>query len=227
MLNVSEIFKSIDGECNHWGQGALTTFIRLQGCNLHCDYCDTKHTQDGLKTKHLLEVEDIVKIIPPGKVTITGGEPLLQKEEVTSLISILNYDKHKVSIETNGSMRIPNSLIGYQNLSWIIDYKLHAQDMMNIDNFWNTISQDWIKFVIETPDDFQKACDVIESLKAGGCRARIAFSPVMHDSDLWPAQWLAERIIEKQIDISLNLQIHKLIWPNKPEGISLLSRISK
>lgn len=227
MLNINEIFRSIDGEVNPSGQGTLTTFIRLQGCNLNCGYCDTKQAQDTNKIMRELSVEDILRVIPKGKVTITGGEPLLQKETLNLIIALLD-EKHQVSVETNGAIPIPGTIMNDEKLSWIIDYKLHAQDMMNIDNFWNTTSRDWVKFVIEAPDDFQKAVDISSALKDGGCQAKIAFSPVMRkDIMKWgmtsPAQWLAEQLIEKQLwDITLNLQIHKLIWPDKPEGISLL-----
>lgn len=220
MLNIDEIFRSIDGEVNPSGQGTLTTFIRLQGCNLNCGYCDTKQAQNTNKIMHELSVQDILEIIPKGKVTITGGEPLLQAN-TKDLIQALLETGHKVSVETNGSIAIPK--IQHPQLSWIIDYKLHAQDIMHIDNFWITTSQDWVKFVIETPSDFQKAVDISEALKTGGCQAKIAFSPVMKNNNMWPAQWLAEQIIEKELwDITLNLQIHKLIWPDKPEGIPLL-----
>jgi len=230
MLNIAEIFRSIDGEVNLWGQGCLTTFIRLQGCNLftsnnsksQCPYCDTKYAQDQNKKMYKMSVEDIVALIPEGKVTITGGEPLLQNKTHNLIIALLNKG-HKVSVETNGSLPIPRTIINDNLLSWIIDYKLHAQGEMYINNFWNATSQDWIKFVIETPSDFQKAIDISEALKGGGCKAKIAFSPVMKNNDIWPAQWLVEKIIEKGLnDVVFNLQIHKLIWPKKKEGISLL-----
>lgn len=225
MLNVAEIFRSIDGEVNPSGQGALTTFIRLQGCNLNCSYCDTKQAQDANQIMHELFAPDILKMIPKGKVTITGGEPLLQPDTKYLIQSLLD-DDHKISVETNGSMVIPK--IQHPNLSWIIDYKLCSQDKMRIDNFWNTTSRDWVKFVIETPSDFQKAIIVFEALKDGGCQARIAFSPVMkNDIMKWgmanPVKWLADQIIENQLwDIVLNLQIHKFIWSDKSEGIQLL-----
>ena len=225
MLNVNEIFRSIDGEINPEGQGTLTTFIRLQGCNLCCDYCDTQHAQNPNIIINKLSIENILNLIPEGKVTITGGEPLLQKD-TKDLIQALLETGHKVSVETNGSISIPK--IQHPYLSWIIDYKLDAQDKMYIDNFWDATSKDWVKFVIETPSDFQKAVDISAALKDGDCKARIAFSPVMKkDIMKWgmknPAQWLAERIIEKKLwNITLNLQIHKLIWPNKSDGIPLL-----
>lgn len=229
MLNVSEIFRSIEGEVNPLGQGTLTTFIRLQGCNLSptfCPWCDTKHAQNPNIIKNELSIEDILKIIPEGKITITGGEPLLQNETPMLIEALLNAD-HIISVETNGSMPIPN-IMSSTSLSWIIDYKLHFQDQMYIDNFWDTTSQDWVKFIIENKSDFQKAVDVYLALKDGGCKARIAFSPIVKNNiPKWEiknsTQWLAGQLIKKQLwDITLNLQIHKLIWPDEPEGTSLL-----
>lgn len=225
MLNVAEIFRSIDGEVNPSGQGTLTTFIRLQGCNLNCGYCDTKQAQDTNKIMHELSVQDILEIIPKGKVTITGGEPLLQSD-TKDLIQALLETGHEVSVETNGS--IPISKIQHPNLSWIVDYKLDNQDQMYIENYWGATERDWVKFIIEIPSDFQKAIDVSEALKDGGCQARIAFSPVIKAGIInWQkrsnAEWLTGQLIEKQLwDITLNLQIHKFIWLDKSEGISLL-----
>lgn len=228
MLNVNEIFRSLDGEVNPQSQGCLTTFVRLQGCNLlpFCSYCDTVHAQDKHKMMYAKSVEDILNIIPKGKVTITGGEPLLQKETKKLIIGLLD-EGHKVSVETNGSIIIPE--IHHPGLSWIIDYKLSHQNEMRIFNFWKATLQDWIKFVITNPDDFQIATNVSKILVNGGCKARIAFSPADTKKDIikWgmanPAQWIAEKIIEKQLwHITLNLQIHKLIWPDGSEGVSLL-----
>ena len=226
MLNIAEIFRSIEGECNPWGQGVLTTFVRFQGCNLfnsesQCGYCDTQHAQNPSIVKNELSIEDILKIISEGKVTISGGEPLLQGDETKDLIQALLETGHKVSVETNGSIIVPK--IQHPYLSWIIDYKLHAPHKMYLDNLWRTTSRDWIKFVIEDLATFQMAVSIAQSLISGNCKARIALSPVMQGNNTGQAQWLAEKIIEEKLwDITLNLQIHKLIWPNKPEGISLL-----
>lgn len=227
MLNINEIFRSIEGEvCGISGQGSLTTFIRLQGCNLSspfCSYCDTKHAQDPSIIKNELSVENILKIIPKGKVTITGGEPLLQKNKVIFLIMALLDKGHKISVETNGSILIPKIFENNSQLSWIIDYKLSIPHKICLDNFWNATSQDWIKFVIEDEITLQTAIDVSQALISGGCKARIAFSPVMKNNNGEQAQWLADQIIEKELwGITLNLQIHKLIWSDKSEGISLL-----
>jgi len=229
MLNINEIFRSIDGEVNAWGQGTLTTFIRLQGCNCHCEYCDTKHVQNIKTIKYEMSVSDICELIPEGKVTITGGEPLLQ-DEVYPLIEQLINQRHFVSVETNGSKLIKhyyqNSLNPTKKLSWIVDYKLHAEKKMKMDNFWRLTSNDWIKFVIQNDNDFKKAVTIYRNFVNQGCRARFAFSPVIKKNKK-TIHWLADKMIQAKLyNISFNLQIHKLIWPNKSEGISLLSKIN-
>ncbi len=214
MLKVNEIFISIDGEVNLWGQGIPTVFIRLNGCNLQCDYCDTQNK----KQIHIMLIEDILKIIPHGiKITITGGEPLLQPDCI-KLIDILLKNNFKISVETNGSMPIPKII--NNNISWIIDYKLKYCMKMYMDNFYDAGERDWIKFVIEDEQDLEKAIEVYILLKKMNCKARIAFSPVFKSS--FHQTWLVNEIIKRQLwDITFNLQIHKYIWLDK-EGESLI-----
>ncbi len=129
-MNVTEIFTSIDGEVNHFGQGVMTTFIRLAGCNLACSYCDTPKAHHAGKQMTIPTI--LLNVIELGcrKITITGGEPLLQAEETLPLIDILTTEGYDVSIETNGTLYIPLSYIRYENVSWVVDYKLDYEDKM-------------------------------------------------------------------------------------------------
>ena len=106
-LNVSEIFKSIQGESTL--AGLRTVFVRLQGCNLRCPYCDTKHSW-SVKSGQKMTVQQILDKItlfhPVRHVCITGGEPLLQRKPLMHLINILNQMCITVSIETNGGVSL-------------------------------------------------------------------------------------------------------------------------
>lgn len=221
MLNINEIFTSIDGEVNPWSQGALTTFIRLQGCNLSCSYCDTLQAQDKDKQMYSLFHHEICKIIEGSeKVTITGGEPLLQPG-ITPLIRRLLYKGVKVSVETNGSQEIPIVFENEKKLSWIIDYKLDAKEQMLDANFQNARKQDWIKFVIRDEKDLSEAIEIIEKLDLK--IPRIAFSPAMDKDSVRQAEWLASEMIKRKLwNVVFNLQIHKLIWADKSEGVKIL-----
>ena len=219
---VNSIFNSIDGEVNYYGQGMLTTFIRLQGCNLNCSYCDTSQAQDKTKAPFKMTPTEIVKEVhrlQGNKVTITGGEPLEQRKELIRLVEIFNrtrgYD-FRVTIETNGS----KSLKGISDMtSWVVDYKLPSSGMerfMNHEAFSYLGQQDVVKFVIQNKEDFNKAIQTIEEIFGDFGKTDefpvFAFSPVY--KKITPAQllsWLNETSIPKLYKTALNIQLHKII----------------
>src|SRR3990167_2061841 len=105
MLLVNEIFASLQGEGPN--AGVPTTFLRLQGCNLKCPLCDTKDSWGSSSTYGFLSVEESLRVIgsihTSNWLCITGGEPLLQKEELKELLKRL-YGSYKVEICTNGTL---------------------------------------------------------------------------------------------------------------------------
>ncbi len=211
---INEIFTSIDGEVNQWGQGTFSTFIRLAGCNLNCPYCDTQYAQNSKAGKEMTveEVAKKVEEIGCKKITITGGEPLLQTTEVLDLIYLLPIS-FKVSIETNGSILIP----AIQTVCFVMDYKLDNEEKMNLQNFEFLTSNDWIKIVISGEEDYQRTKEIRSLVKSKyGCQARIAFSPV-HDK-IDPADLIRKLKQDKLFDVVVNLQIHKFIWPDGKES---------
>ncbi len=211
-LMVYSIFLSIDGEVNFYGQGGFATFIRLAGCNLGCSYCDTKYAQnysDG--TKMFLD-EIIIQIEEIGckKITITGGEPLLQPNALKSLTQALWHKNYRITVETNGSL-VPEGLYGVS--SWVVDYKLPNSKMMSKMQpdvtFLKLRSSDYIKFVMGSYMDYQCAKAKIEYWKKrGGAHAKIAFSPC---DRLTPKELIGWMKKDKLFDVILNLQLHKLI----------------
>jgi len=222
---INSIFNSIDGEVNHFGQGMLTTFIRLQGCNLNCKWpCDTPQAQSKLRTSENFELTPMeiikqIKILGRKKVTITGGEPLTQRKELLRLVEMIpkffGWD-FPITIETNGS----KSLKGISDVaSWVVDYKLPSsgmEDSMNYDAFRYLNNRDVVKFVIQTKEDFNKATQTIEEIWPISEDVMdfplFAFSPVY--KKITPARllsWLNESPIPKLYKTALNIQLHKII----------------
>ena len=103
---VVEHFVSINGEGTHAGQ--LAMFIRFQGCNLKCDYCDTKWANEADASFEWKTADELVRLVEEAKVenvTLTGGEPLLQKQMEVLIAELLEHGK-RVEIETNGTLAI-------------------------------------------------------------------------------------------------------------------------
>lgn len=216
-MKINEIFTSIDGEVNRFGQGGFTTFIRLQGCNLDCSYCDTKHARDpeGGTEMSLKEIMKEVEAVGCKKVTLTGGEPLLQWSDCSNLIQALIGKDYRVTIETNGT--IPTSYLPMRHplVGWVIDYKLECSDKMAMSNFDDLIAYNWVKFVITDRNKYDQAKQVTEMLrKYHNCKAKIAFSPAASNStdirtgasDLF--SWM---YADGLFDVYLNVQLHKII----------------
>jgi|TARA_Y100000034_G_scaffold133368_1_gene198644 7-carboxy-7-deazaguanine synthase len=208
-MKVNEIFTSIDGEVNRWGQGVPTTFIRLQGCNFRCSYCDTTsakiaYEDDEFPDTPIAGIIDTVLEIGCRKITITGGEPLMQPE-IWALIDSLLYKKFLVSVETNGSYRIMSNFLNRKNLNWVVDYKWESSKQMRVE--YTTLSKtDWIKFLV-SEDNVMGIFSKIKEMRKEGVYARIAVSAV----GLEHKELMSRLIKEKMFDVSLNVQLHKLI----------------
>ena len=218
MLRVREIFESIDGEINYFHQGSITTFLRTSGCNLKCNYCDSTAAQTHSSMDRMLHTPALIKRfyiahlknLTTGKVTITGGEPLLQEEGVNCLIEYLIEDKIKVTIETNGSIKhlrhYFHPLVGY-----IADYKLPSSGMerrMNINFLCELTPQDILKFVVGDYFDYKRARKLIKE-EFIGTRAVVALQPVYNRLD---PKLLFEWVRRDNLpNIVLSIQLHKLL----------------
>lgn len=225
-LYIEAIFNSIDGEANcYQGAGQLCTFIRLKGCNLKCEYCDTQYAQEPgvgeenkMEISAILEWPDMLK-----KITITGGEPLLQLGVKDLVGHLLLRDKF-VSLETNGSIDLP-SLVGYPSANesccrYVVDYKMPSsgmEDWMRPDIFIGLRPYDVIKFVVMDFDDYYVARGLITGNR--GWKASKVVSPAVtnqNDYTGWPAT-LAEMMIQDAKvlgNVQFSLQLHKVLWPN-------------
>jgi 7-carboxy-7-deazaguanine synthase len=216
MLNINEIFLSIDGEVNHCHQGAFTTFVRVSGCNLRCKYCDTERAWEMDSGRNMATEEIVEKIesLKCNKVTITGGEPLWKIGGIQDLVHKLLWakERYNISIETNGSFPIFDHVISGQ-LTYVMDYKLPSSGMMDrmmdLREFAKLSYFDFIKFVIIDRRDYEIAKSIKGQIQKRGGQARFAFSPVhgiMDGRQL--IEWCKE---DRLLDVIINLQLHKIL----------------
>lgn len=206
-LIINEIFHSIQGETSR--TGLPTTFIRLTGCPLRCSYCDTEYAfTDGSK----MSFDEIIKILKKYNskyLTVTGGEPLAQKNVLLFLEKVCNLN-YSVSIETSNCLDI--STVD-SRVSIILDIKTPASnesDKNKIENYRHLKPKDEIKFVICNKDDFIWAKEYISKHNLDNY-CPVLFSP---SYDEMPIAELAELIIEHSLNVRLQTQLHKVIWGN-------------
>ncbi|GAB4391506.1 MAG: 7-carboxy-7-deazaguanine synthase QueE [Gammaproteobacteria bacterium] len=208
-LRITEIFYSLQGETTF--VGLPTVFVRLTGCPLRCQYCDTEYAFSG---GHWYEQADIVKQIQLHKtpyVTVTGGEPLAQKNCISLLTQLceLNF---KVSLETSGAIDV--SQVDPRVIK-IIDIKTPGSKEVQR-NCYNNLKylqpHDQIKFVLCDRNDFMWASQVIYDLDLVN-HYEILFSP---SAEQLAATQLAEWILEQRLPVRMQIQLHKYLWGNIP-----------
>ena len=212
MLEVTEIYKSVQGESTYMGLPCV--FIRLTGCNLRCVWCDTPHAFHDGKKLSIHQIIDEVKSYDINLVEITGGEPLLQKE-VFPLMESLLKNKFKVMLETSGSLAINNVPA---KVIKIIDLKCPGSGEEN-KNLWENLnhltSTDEIKFVIADKTDYEWSKKVLQNYELDK-KVPVLFSPVFEKLKL---KDLTEWILEDNLPVRLHTQLHKYIWDQKTIGV--------
>ena len=151
VYKVVETFVSINGEGAK--SGSLALFIRFQGCNLHCDYCDTEwaNRDDAPYTEWTDdEIIDLVRESKVKNVTLTGGEPLIQKDIDKLIDRLITETDCRIEIETNGTISIEKWDGYYNNLSFTLDYKLPGSGVPHFahtKNYGYLSEEDTVKFV--------------------------------------------------------------------------------
>ena len=204
-LIVNEIFASISGECNRFHQGRITTFIRLQGCNLKCPYCDTPESQRLIPSPIVLmtinEIVNEVKRLGHKNVLITGGEPSIQ-HNFLDLCQALKNDKFIVTVETNGTIDFSLDNID----CCVVDWKFDKVEKMNMKRFTSLRKdKDVIKFVVQNQAQVLRAeiCMKVFGLE----HVTYAFSPITNSISV---KELADILISRKLNVVLSLQIHKM-----------------
>jgi 7-carboxy-7-deazaguanine synthase len=208
-LRITEIFYSLQGETRH--VGLPTAFIRLTGCPLRCTYCDTAYAFTGGQT---MSVDDILRQVgkySPLYVTVTGGEPLAQKNCLLLLRALCDAG-YQVSLETSGALDIGAV---DQRVMRVVDIKTPASGEIE-KNCWENIelltSHDEIKFVLCDEQDYQWAKQIIQQHKLSD-RCAVLFSPAHGTMN---ATQLAEWVLRDHLPVRLQVQLHKILWNNEP-----------
>ena len=203
LLNITEIFYSLQGEAKE--VGIPSVFVRLTGCPLRCNYCDTTY---AFKGNNPLTIENIIKQIKlynTKHVCVTGGEPLAQKNCHLLLDSLVEKG-YQVSLETSGSIDIESVNKG---VSVVMDIKTPSSTEEKQNRYENIALleiKDQLKFVIASREDFTWCCELLEK---HNIKAEVIFSPVYES--LNPTE-LADWILERQLNVRLQLQLHKILW---------------
>jgi len=208
-LRITEIFHSLQGETSR--TGLPTVFVRLTGCPLRCGYCDTTYAFHGGTTLTLDDVLSEVARYQTRYVTVTGGEPLAQKN-CLPLLSALAERGYSVSLETSGALDV--SKID-PRVSRIVDIKTPASGEVHR-NRWENLeylnSRDEIKFVLCGEQDYAWAKEVLlERRLALVCP--VLFSPVY--GQLEPSA-LADWILRDRLPVRMQIQLHKVLWGGQP-----------
>ncbi len=207
-LKITEIFRSLQGESH--SSGWPTTFVRLTGCPLRCSWCDTAYAFHGGSWWTVDAVLEEVERNGCRHVCVTGGEPLAQKTCLTLLTRLCDAG-HRVSLETSGALPVVEV---DPRVIKVLDLKLPGSgeaarnDWRNLDHLQ---AHDEIKFVVADREDFDQAVAWVRS--HGLDRWTVWFSPVWEQL---PPQTLADWLLESGLDARLQVQLHKVLWGEKP-----------
>ena len=208
-MKVSEIFYSIEGEGIEIGRPEI--FIRLAGCNLRCTWCDTKYALENGKKMSIGEIIEEVRKYPCISVSITGGEPLLQKEELFELIHQLKVLGYWIQINTNGTI-FDEKIFSLVDLI-TMDFKCPSSGMKShLNVLEKTLKlfkpKTQFKFIISNKDDYEYARKIVSSVLQDA--PHIIFQP----------EWGSQKFIRKLVELvksdgvyaRIILQQQKVIW---------------
>ncbi|MDC6486709.1 7-carboxy-7-deazaguanine synthase QueE [Methylophilaceae bacterium] len=206
-IRINEIFYSIQGESSRIG--FPTVFIRLTGCPMRCTYCDTAYAFHQGNQQEIDAIINQVQQYPTKFVTVTGGEPLAQKNCLNLLDQLCDLD-YEVSLETGGGIDI--SPVNAK-VKIILDIKTPKSGEVE-NNFWPNLKQikpmDEIKFVVADQEDFEWAIQTMHEHQLD--QKKILFSPVYNQLE---GELLAKWILDHGIEARLQLQLHKILWGEK------------
>jgi len=209
-LRITEIFYSLQGEART--VGFPTVFVRLTGCPLRCNYCDSEYAFFGGERKTLDEIVAEVISYKPVYVCVTGGEPLAQPN-CLPLLERLCDAGFKVSLETSGALPIDAT---DKRVSRVLDLKTPASGESS-KNLYGNIAlltrNDQVKFVICDRQDYEWARLKLDELRLLEYVDDVLFSPSY--GQISPKD-LANWIVEDNLRVRFQLQLHKLLWDDAP-----------
>ncbi len=204
-LRISEIFYSLQGETSRIG--LPTVFIRLTGCPLRCGYCDSEYAFYGGARQSIAHILQQVSLHRTPYVTVTGGEPLAQKNSLVLLKALCDAG-YSVSLETSGAL--PIAAVD-KRVARIMDIKTPDSgelSKMHWQNLQALRPSDEIKFVLCSEADYQWARALLHEKNLSAI-APVIFSPVFNQVS--PRQ-LAEWVLRDHLPVRVQVQLHKLLW---------------
>jgi 7-carboxy-7-deazaguanine synthase len=208
-LKISEIFYSLQGEADT--AGVPTVFVRLTGCPLRCQYCDTEYAFHGGEWWDIEAVMARVRELGGRYVCVTGGEPLAQKSCLPLLTKLCDAG-WRVSLETSGAM----SLEGVdERVVRVVDIKTPGSKEESRNRYEELArlgAKDLVKFVICDRGDYEWSCAKVRELGLEG-RCTVLFSP---SHEQLPARELADWILADRLPVRFQVQLHKYLWGNVP-----------
>ena len=210
-MYVTEIFESIQGETTHAGRRCA--FVRFAGCDLRCSYCDTAYAFDGGRRMERAEILEAISRFGARFVTLTGGEPLLQKE-LPQLCCELLAAGWEVSVETHGQLDLSAIPEGVHR---VIDIKTPgsgAEDR-GLVNLHALRPEDEVKVVLTSEDDFRWAVGIVRRFGLAQ-RVPVVFSPAFGSVE---PRDLVRWILEEGLEVRLGLQLHKYVWGPDTRGV--------
>jgi len=208
-LRITEIFYSLQGEARN--VGLPTVFVRLTGCPLRCSYCDTAYAFSGGEWMTIPAIIDEIKRYRTTHVTVTGGEPLAQKNCVDLLEQLCDLD-YDVSLETSGAL--PVDKVDARVVK-ILDVKTPASEEESKNRFENFAflnAQDQVKFVICDENDYLWSKQVMAQNQLDD-KCEVLFSPCHGELE---ATSLADWVLRDQLNVRFQFQLHKHLWGDKP-----------
>lgn len=211
-LRITEIFHSLQGEARTAGRP--TVFVRLTGCPLRCGYCDTAYAFSGGESRTFEAILEEVAQYAPRFITVTGGEPLAQPGCAALLTALCDLPTApEVSLETSGALPIAGL---DARVSVVLDLKTPGSGEVSR-NLWENIPElkpaDQVKFVLCDRADYEWARLKLESLALAERVGEVLFSP---STGVLAPDTLAGWILEDRLPVRMQLQLHKIIWGDRP-----------
>ena len=209
-LRITEIFHSLQGETRT--SGLPTVFVRLTGCPLRCQYCDTAYAFSGGELHSLDGILAQVAGWNPRHVCVTGGEPLAQPNCI-ALLKRLCDAGYQVSLETSGALDVAAV---DARVSRVVDLKTPGSGELSRNRYENMFllgQHDQVKFVICSREDYEWARSKLIEFNLPQRVGEVLFSPSFQQVQ---ARELAEWIIADNLPVRFQLQLHKLLWNDEP-----------
>ena len=209
-LRITEIFVSLQGEAAT--AGYPTVFVRLTGCPLRCNYCDSEYAFFGGEKLALSDIVDKVEAHGVAHVCVTGGEPLAQPN-CLPLLGTLCEKGYAVSLETSGAMDI--SGVDHR-VSVVLDLKTPGSGEVDKNRYTNIEKlqhKDQVKFVVSDRKDFDWACLKVDEFGLSESVSEVLISPVYERVE--PRE-LADWVVQSKRKLRFQMQMHKLLWGDKP-----------